>query len=110
MRGSGSESYVPFHSGGLPHEVKRGGGIRPDCLKPPFQQNASSLHPFVLYTHLPHMALSFIDSNGKLDHTRRHLYPSVTSPSSPEMTMLSPRNVQMLIVLTERNGLVASIN
>lgn len=32
------------------------------------------------------------------------------APLSPEMTMLPPRNVQMLIVLTERNGLVASIN
>ncbi len=60
------------------------------------------------------MALSFIDSNGKhcwLDHTHTEAFISQRdAPFSPEMTMLSPRNVQMLIVLTERNGLVASIN
>lgn len=57
------------------------------------------------------MALGFIDSNGKrwLDHTQAFISQR-DAPSSPEMTMLSPRNVQMLIVLTERNGLVASIN
>lgn len=61
------------------------------------------------------MALSFIDSDAKrwLDHTHTHTQAFISqrdAPFSPEMTMLSPRNVQMLIVLTERNGLVASIN
>lgn len=63
-----------------------------------------------LIAHLPRMAAGFIDSDGKLHHTRRHLYPSVAPPSSPEMTTLSPRTAQMLIVLAARNGLVVSIN
>lgn len=53
-----------------------------------FQQGASlplyirafrKPNPYIPSAHLPHMALGSIDSNGKrwLDHTHKHLYPSV---------------------------------
>lgn len=48
--------------------MKRKGKNGLCCLKPPrFRRRRipSPIHPFILYTHLPRMALGVIDSNGK---------------------------------------------
>lgn len=92
--------------------------LSPASNKPKIKANHSGLpesavsagRPLASPPQLPRTALGSIGSTGKLHHTRRHLYPSVTPSSSPRMTTLPAANVQMLIVLTERNGLVASIN